>query len=570
MQAMMLHHFAAQTAAKNLTASIGAGAQGTYFEKYCNYDYISGGPNPITTDRCKTIALTFCDNGDLVNFYALHFCLFSENKYFFMASALIIIFFIFRYLALIVDEYCAEGITLIAKWLQFSQSLAGVTLLAFANGAGDVLTALVASDAPEGVFYNVGSIYGAGVFVCCIVVAGAVFRKGEIEYSPLIVYRDLSFYIAATLLTLLFGYYGKITVWGSLSLLSLYIIQVLVVLYQDSRKEDDDDAKKLSMQYHQESDGVRISSRQTQVQDSIMLDGLVVSSRRTPKSNFKDLKSQENENQDSPKKSEKSKKNVKKMKSRRSNTNQSNKSKKSNKSRRSANRSDKNSSKKSKQLRNTNSLKSQDNNNNSNNNENRGSEEAQGTEKIDNNLVMYRSKTGTKLWGKLKKSYEKFQGRPIEAKGAEVISLMGTRLMIKQYKKYLKKVKRAKRQSERDHNIKITDIEDLNDDDDDDEEETLIWKIIDFPFTVFSWLTILPQDLENYSYLRCLIWCFTGIGFEFFVVKKLDRWDQTTLIVFAVIAACYLVSFLVLLRPEKPSPWGFKWIILNCVISTIF
>jgi len=49
--------------------------------------------------------------------------------------------------------------------------LSAVTLLALANGAGDVITAIVASDTPEGVSYNIGSIYGAGLFVASIVVA---------------------------------------------------------------------------------------------------------------------------------------------------------------------------------------------------------------------------------------------------------------------------------------------------------------------------------------------------------------------------------------------------------------
>jgi sodium/potassium/calcium exchanger 6 len=41
--------------------------------------------------------------------------------------------------------------------------MAAVTLLALANGAGDVITALVASGSSDGLAYNIGSIYGAGL-----------------------------------------------------------------------------------------------------------------------------------------------------------------------------------------------------------------------------------------------------------------------------------------------------------------------------------------------------------------------------------------------------------------------
>jgi len=40
-----------------------------------------------------------------------------------------------------------------------------------ANGAGDVITALVAGSSAGGVSYNIGSLYGAGFFVCSIVIS---------------------------------------------------------------------------------------------------------------------------------------------------------------------------------------------------------------------------------------------------------------------------------------------------------------------------------------------------------------------------------------------------------------
>ena len=48
--------------------------------------------------------------------------------------------------------------------------MGAVTLLALANGAGDVVTAIVASTTPDGIGYNIGSLYGAGIFVTTFVV----------------------------------------------------------------------------------------------------------------------------------------------------------------------------------------------------------------------------------------------------------------------------------------------------------------------------------------------------------------------------------------------------------------
>ena len=53
--------------------------------------------------------------------------------------------------------------------------MAAVTLLALANGAGDVVTALVSSGEEGGVSYNIGALYGAGFFVCAMVICLTIF-----------------------------------------------------------------------------------------------------------------------------------------------------------------------------------------------------------------------------------------------------------------------------------------------------------------------------------------------------------------------------------------------------------
>jgi len=63
----------------------------------------------------------------------------------------------------VVEEYLAPAIAYLSEWLKLPEALAAVTLLALANGAGDVITALVASGAEGGLAYNIGSIYGAGL-----------------------------------------------------------------------------------------------------------------------------------------------------------------------------------------------------------------------------------------------------------------------------------------------------------------------------------------------------------------------------------------------------------------------
>ena len=83
---------------------------------------------------------------------------------------ILIIYFVFCFIGALVDEYIGPSIMYIKDAFGMSEAIAGVTLLALANGAGDVVTAIVASGSSEGVAYNIGALFGAGLFVCAMVI----------------------------------------------------------------------------------------------------------------------------------------------------------------------------------------------------------------------------------------------------------------------------------------------------------------------------------------------------------------------------------------------------------------
>ena len=85
--------------------------------------------------------------------------------------------------------------TLICKSPRLSHNIAGVTILAFGNGAPDIFSSLagVGNDRPELVF---GELFGAGMFVTTVV-AGAIclLRPFHLMKRPFL--RDLTFYLIA-------------------------------------------------------------------------------------------------------------------------------------------------------------------------------------------------------------------------------------------------------------------------------------------------------------------------------------------------------------------------------------
>ena len=185
-------------------------------------------------EKCKLLTTACAESQDTFNFVRVYFCYLDGNNIIFIIFAILVIILLFKFICATVEEYIAPGIVYLSNYFKLSESLAGVTLLAFANGAGDVITAIVASGSPGGVSYNVGALYGAGFFVLTLVVAFTIiFSPTPIVVNKSVVFRDIGFYILATLLTIFIAYLGEITWFTSLLLLLLYVFYVLVVVVQD-------------------------------------------------------------------------------------------------------------------------------------------------------------------------------------------------------------------------------------------------------------------------------------------------------------------------------------------------
>ena len=113
--------------------------------------------------------------------------------------------------------------------LEISPTLAGVTFLAFANGAPDVLTAIIAgqSDSVSTALLPFGSIFGAGLFSTSFILSSVIqTQKGEslnIERKKILI--PLTFYIIGfSILIITSLAYQKMNIGIALSLFVLYIM----------------------------------------------------------------------------------------------------------------------------------------------------------------------------------------------------------------------------------------------------------------------------------------------------------------------------------------------------------
>lgn len=71
-------------------------------------------------------------------------------------------YMVYNCISEIIKEYLIPSLETVKTRYEVSEVMAGVTILAFGNGAGDVITALVASSYPGGLDFNIGATMGAG------------------------------------------------------------------------------------------------------------------------------------------------------------------------------------------------------------------------------------------------------------------------------------------------------------------------------------------------------------------------------------------------------------------------
>lgn len=168
-----------------------------------------------------------------VNFFTLNAC-YIRNRFLMAAILLIVFFFIFKLIYDAVKNYMAPALLFLSRFFGLSQSVAGVTLLAFASGVGDIATAFTASKTEEAVSYIVGSLFGSAIFVLTIIVAATIHITSEpIIIKKGIVLRDLGFLALGTFMLLIYGWNGRINVFRAILFFLLYFTVVLVIFVQE-------------------------------------------------------------------------------------------------------------------------------------------------------------------------------------------------------------------------------------------------------------------------------------------------------------------------------------------------
>ncbi|CAF3894724.1 unnamed protein product [Rotaria sp. Silwood1] len=181
------------------------------------------------------LVFLFCTIGDKLVALGLTLLVNMKKKSFsnnnFMQFQAGWLFVLFIGLGVTADSYFCPALRVITRVLKLSENIAGVTFLAFGNGAPDIFSAVAAVGSAKSGDLGLafGALFGAGVFVTTVIVGSiSLLKPFHSIQRPLL--RDIVFFIIATFAAYIIMYDGKIHLMESLGFIIIYIIYLILVI----------------------------------------------------------------------------------------------------------------------------------------------------------------------------------------------------------------------------------------------------------------------------------------------------------------------------------------------------
>jgi hypothetical protein len=206
----------------------------TYDEWPCGWDVVCQDITLLNqTDRCNfTLTSSYCAILEgFVNYTQLVYCDFGELIPLIMVILLVWWVFLFVSLAVCADDFFCTALVIIVKTLDMSPNVAGVTFLAFGNGAPDLFSAIAAFLAMKAgdAGLAIGGLFGAGIFVTTIIVGTVAYVKPfKVTERPFL--RDDIFYLGGAFWMLWIIWRERIYLYDAVGFVLLYIVYVVVVV----------------------------------------------------------------------------------------------------------------------------------------------------------------------------------------------------------------------------------------------------------------------------------------------------------------------------------------------------
>lgn len=198
------------------------------------------GPRSVAADpECNTVhnakdkcafVLRYCDDDEagLIQYLTFYYCTLGSVKPIAFIIMVVWLGLLFSTIGIAASDFFSVNLSTIASILGLSESLAGVTFLAFGNGSPDVFSTFAAMGSNSGSM-AVGELIGAAGFITAVV-AGSMALVREFKVSKRTFVRDICFFIVAVGFAIGFLADGRLQLWECFTMIGFYLFYVVTVV----------------------------------------------------------------------------------------------------------------------------------------------------------------------------------------------------------------------------------------------------------------------------------------------------------------------------------------------------
>ncbi|RDI80026.1 hypothetical protein Vi05172_g10056 [Venturia inaequalis] len=180
-------------------------------------------------DKCAFVKKNCPDEqAGLFPYLEFYYCNTPAAKPFAFATIVLWMCVLFSTIGIAASDFFCINLSTIATLLGLSESLAGVTFLAFGNGSPDVFSTFSAMSTNSGSL-AIGELIGAASFITAVV-AGAMAFVRPFKVAKKSFVRDVVFFIVAASLSMVFLYDGKLWLWEAAAMVGIYVFYVVFVV----------------------------------------------------------------------------------------------------------------------------------------------------------------------------------------------------------------------------------------------------------------------------------------------------------------------------------------------------
>lgn len=180
-------------------------------------------------DQCAFVK-KYCQDEDagLLPYIDLYYCKLGSAQPVAFIILVLWLGLLFTTIGIAASDFFSVNLSTIAAILRLSESLAGVTFLAFGNGSPDVFSTFAAM-ASNSTSMALGELLGAACFISGVV-AGSMALVREFKVDRKSYARDICFFIVAVVFTMVFLADGHLHFWECSAMIGYYVLYVTTVV----------------------------------------------------------------------------------------------------------------------------------------------------------------------------------------------------------------------------------------------------------------------------------------------------------------------------------------------------